>query len=97
MTPYICTTCGTQHAPSAAPPPNCPICEDERQYVGPAGQRWTTLPDLQRTHMNAWRLHEPNLLGIDSGCVWGRLLTAVRLEDRRIFQCDCAGVSGSGD
>ena len=64
MTPYICTTCGTQHAPSATPPAACPICEDERQYVGPAGQRWTTLPDLQRTHMNAWRLHEPNLLGI---------------------------------
>lgn len=42
-------------------------------------------------------LLRPNLLGIDSGCVWGRLLTAVRLEDRRIFQCDCAGVSGSGD
>ncbi len=64
MTPYICVTCGTQHAPSAAPPPCCPICDDERQYVGPAGQRWTTMADLRRTHMNAWRQHEPNLLGI---------------------------------
>ena len=64
MTPYICTTCGTQHAPSAAPPACCPICDDERQYVGRAGQRWTTLPDLRRTHMNAWRQHEANLLGI---------------------------------
>jgi bis(5'-nucleosyl)-tetraphosphatase (symmetrical) len=27
-----------------------------------------------------------NLLGLDSGCVWGGRLTAVRLEDRQIFQ-----------
>jgi bis(5'-nucleosyl)-tetraphosphatase (symmetrical) len=31
---------------------------------------------------------EPNLLAIDSGCVWGRQLTAVRLEDRVVFQVD---------
>lgn len=32
---------------------------------------------------------EPNHLAIDSGCVWGRQLTAVRLEDRTVFQVDC--------
>jgi len=31
----------------------------------------------------------PDLLSLDSGCVWGRCLTAVRLEDRRVFQADC--------
>jgi bis(5'-nucleosyl)-tetraphosphatase (symmetrical) len=31
---------------------------------------------------------EPNLLAIDTGCVWGRQLTAVRLEDRAVFQVD---------
>ncbi len=31
----------------------------------------------------------PNLLGLDSGCVYGRLLTAVRLEDRTVFQVRC--------
>ena len=31
-----------------------------------------------------------NLLAIDSGCLWGGPLTAVRLEDRAIFQVDCA-------
>jgi bis(5'-nucleosyl)-tetraphosphatase (symmetrical) len=27
---------------------------------------------------------------LDSGCVWGRALSALRLEDRRLFQLDCA-------
>jgi len=27
-----------------------------------------------------------NIIGLDSGCVWGRELTAMRLEDREIFQ-----------
>ncbi len=32
---------------------------------------------------------EANLLALDSGCLWGGSLTAVRLEDRRMFQLDC--------
>lgn len=32
----------------------------------------------------------PNLLALDSGCLWGGNLTAVRLEDRRVFQVDCS-------
>lgn len=32
----------------------------------------------------------PNLLALDSGCLWGRHLTAVRLEDRQVFQVDCS-------
>ena len=31
----------------------------------------------------------PDLLALDSGCVWGRHLTAVRLEDRAVFQVGC--------
>jgi bis(5'-nucleosyl)-tetraphosphatase (symmetrical) len=30
-----------------------------------------------------------DILGLDSGCVWGRALTAMRLEDRRTFQVAC--------
>ncbi len=37
-----------------------------------------------------------DVLGLDSGCVWGRRLTALRLEDRRIFQCGCAPLTGQG-
>ncbi|MDR0771155.1 MAG: symmetrical bis(5'-nucleosyl)-tetraphosphatase [Burkholderiales bacterium] len=28
----------------------------------------------------------PNVLALDSGCLWGGTLTAVRLEDRQVFQ-----------
>jgi len=31
----------------------------------------------------------PNLMGLDTGCVWGGKLTAVRLEDRVLFQVEC--------
>ncbi|HET6682566.1 MAG TPA: MBL fold metallo-hydrolase [Gaiella sp.] len=59
-------TCGTQHAPSAAPPERCAICEDERQYVGWDGQRWTTLDELRSTHRADIRVEEPGLTGL--GC-----------------------------
>jgi hypothetical protein len=48
-------TCGTQFAPSGAPPARCDICEDERQYVGWSGQQWGTLEELQRDHINEVR------------------------------------------
>jgi len=31
----------------------------------------------------------PDLLALDSGCLWGRRLSAVRLEDRQLFQIPC--------
>ena len=33
---------------------------------------------------------EENLLALDSGCYWGQQLSAVRLEDRAVFQVECA-------
>ena len=38
----------------------------------------------------------PDLLSIDSGCVWGRALTAVRLEDRKRFEVPCPPAPGRG-
>lgn len=35
-------------------------------------------------------LNEQNLLALDTGCLWGGALTAVRLDDRRVFQIPCA-------
>jgi hypothetical protein len=64
MTGFLCVTCGTQFQPSTQPPARCPICEDARQYIGPGGQRWTTLRDLRRGHDNVFRLLEPRLFGV---------------------------------
>jgi hypothetical protein len=60
----ICVTCGTQYPPADAPPAACPICLDERQYVGHAGQRWTTPAELRAGHRNRIREEEPGLTGI---------------------------------
>jgi bis(5'-nucleosyl)-tetraphosphatase (symmetrical) len=41
-------------------------------------------------HWSALGLVErPGVLGLDTGCVWGRQLTACRLEDGRRFSIDC--------
>jgi len=50
MNTHICETCGTQFAASALPPTACPICDDERQYVGWNGQRWLTPEALATGH-----------------------------------------------
>jgi hypothetical protein len=60
----VCATCGTQHASSSHAPSRCAICEDERQYVGPGGQEWTTLNELQRSHHNVLTPEEPGLTSI---------------------------------
>ena len=36
------------------------------------------------------------LAALDSGCVWGAKLTALRLEDRALFQVPCAGYQAPG-
>ncbi len=53
-----------EHAPSAGVPARCAICEDERQYVGAGGQRWTTLDELRESHGPDIREEEPGLTGI---------------------------------
>lgn len=65
MEAWICSTCGTQFPNSDVPPTDCPICLDDRQYVGHKGQQWTTLGQLQRNgSRNSFLEHEPNLIGI---------------------------------
>ena len=62
---WICTTCGTQFAPSREQPKECPICRDTRQYIGHEGQKWTTLPAMQADGFhNTIKEHEAHLLGI---------------------------------
>ena len=60
----ICVTCGAQFAAASRPPASCPICADERQFVGRDGQQWTTLATLSQTHRARVEQLEPGLLGI---------------------------------
>jgi glyoxylase-like metal-dependent hydrolase (beta-lactamase superfamily II) len=64
MPAFICSACGTQYPPSDSPPAQCPVCADERQYVPPEGQSWTTLERLRISHHNGFRQYEPGLIGI---------------------------------
>src|SRR6266446_9263614 len=64
MENFICVQCGTQFAETAGPPPSCPICEDERQFVRHAGQEWTTLKRLAADHRNRLEQEASRLLGI---------------------------------
>ena len=65
MQNYICKTCGVEFTESEAPPPNCPICDDPRQYIGWDGQQWTTMDELKaQGYANEIRALEPNLTGI---------------------------------
>jgi glyoxylase-like metal-dependent hydrolase (beta-lactamase superfamily II) len=66
MTHYVCVTCGTQFPATETPPEACPICQDERQYIGINGQQWTTLEVLQKDHHNIIRTVEPGLTGIST-------------------------------
>lgn len=58
----ICRTCGTQYA---APRHDCPVCLDERQYVGADGQQWTSLAALRAEgHQGRFEEEGPGVIGI---------------------------------
>ncbi|MFD1949779.1 MBL fold metallo-hydrolase [Sphingomonas arantia] len=59
---HLCSTCGTSFDTPDGPPPRCAVCCDERQFVPPTGQCWTTPIALHSTHGNRWRQHAPGLL-----------------------------------
>jgi bis(5'-nucleosyl)-tetraphosphatase (symmetrical) len=72
---------------------------------GDAHDDWTPWFDVpgrkSRDHTIVWGhwsalglLVRPDVIGLDSGCVWGRSLSGVRLEDRSLSQVKCPLVSG---
>lgn len=65
MQRFICGTCGVQFARTESAPDGCPICLDERQYVGHSGQRWTTLEQMKQDGCrNLFEPQEPGLTSI---------------------------------
>jgi bis(5'-nucleosyl)-tetraphosphatase (symmetrical) len=71
--------------------------ESDKGPVGSDLQPWFDLPDRATAGVNVVFGHwsamgvvlRPNLVGLDSGCVWGGKLTAVCLDDRSLLQVDC--------
>lgn len=66
---WLCATCGVEYPPGRAPA-ECAICEDERQYVPPTGQAWTSLAKLAargcrveigEVEPDLWGLHAPGV------------------------------------
>jgi bis(5'-nucleosyl)-tetraphosphatase (symmetrical) len=64
----------------------------------PAGyQPWFDIPERASSdatvifgHWSALGLKlTPNVIALDTGCLWGGPMTAIRLEDRRLFQVNC--------
>ena len=54
-----------EQAATPEPPERCPICDDERQYVGWDGQRWTRLAALAAEgRHNRFSEEGPGLVGI---------------------------------
>ncbi|RPI45389.1 MAG: symmetrical bis(5'-nucleosyl)-tetraphosphatase [Betaproteobacteria bacterium] len=47
-------------------------------------------------HWSTLGLHaSTDVVALDSGCLWGNALSAMRLHDRKIFQVSCAGMRGT--
>jgi len=89
-TPYLCAQCGVQFTPSVEVPAGCPICEDERQYVGLRGQEWTTLEELRRTRRNVLTTEEPGLLSLrtdPSFAIGQRALLVETPEGNVLWDC----------
>jgi hypothetical protein len=61
---HLCVTCGTQFPPAEHSPERCPICEDERQFVGLQGQQWIAFDKLQQTHRNSFHQEGEGIWGI---------------------------------
>ena len=70
---------GPEHAP-AGYLPWFEVADRASKNVPIVFGHWSTLGLVNR----------PNLLALDTGCIWGGPLSAVRLSDRRLLQAQCA-------
>ena len=91
MPAWVCRTCGVQQPPTVKPPAECAICNDERQYVPPQGQRWASLEALRAEGCRIEvRDLEPGLTGIGAEPAIGigqRALLVQTAEGNLLWDC----------
>ena len=94
---YICTQCGTQYAETESTPEGCRICTDERQFVNPAGQQWTTHGRLKRSHRNTVHTQGEGVtgIGVDPQVGIGQRALMVRGIDGNVLW-DCVPLLDEG-
>lgn len=81
------------------------LCSSESPGKAPAGHfPWFDLPNRRSVNRTVvfghWStlglVNRPDLVGLDTGCVWGGCLSAMRLETRQLFQVQCARSANPG-
>jgi hypothetical protein len=79
---WTCEQCGAQFPDHSEPPPSCPICEDERQFVNWNGQAWLSREDMSKSHRVLWRddLGIPGL-GVEPSFAIGQRALLLREPD----------------
>ncbi|MGH2529555.1 MAG: hypothetical protein ACRDH0_09525 [Actinomycetota bacterium] len=88
MAVWICATCGNHYPDAESTPDVCGICTDERQWVPPAGQSWTTLAELSAAgHRSDVREVEPGLegIGVDPPVAIGQRALLVRTSEGNLL------------
>ncbi len=90
---FLCATCGTAFPASATQPQRCPICEDVRQYLPPAGQRWLSQAEASSRYRNVLRWLEPDLYSLrtDPVLAIGQRALLVRTPEGNVLW-DCLSV-----
>ncbi|WP_283152887.1 MBL fold metallo-hydrolase [Guptibacillus hwajinpoensis] len=79
----ICITCGTQYDLMEKNPDTCPICKEERQYVNPEGQEWTTLEEMQAAQFqNQIIEEEKGLHSVTTAPTFGIGQTAYHIQSK---------------
>lgn len=65
LSQWQCAGCAVEFPPAQQPPKQCPICEDERQYIPGGVQHWVTCTQLEQAGKSVQLTElEPNLTAI---------------------------------
>lgn len=92
MNYYICVTCGIQFDATEKAPDHCRICNEERQYKSPSGQKWTSLSEMieEGNYVNVIHPEEARLHSIHTTPNFAIGQTAYLIEgNKRNVLWDC--------